>query len=115
MSPVLFTLYTNDCKGNDTTHLLNIYPDDSAIEDLSNSDTSYVQEVERFTTWCEENHLDLNVGKTKEMGIDFRKSSAVVPDLFINGVKVERVTEYKYLGTVLDNKLNFNANTVTVI
>ncbi len=29
----------------------------------------------------------------------------------INGVKVERVTEYKYLGTVLDNKLNFNKNT----
>ena len=26
-------------------------------------------------------------------------------------MKVERVTEYKYLGTVLDNKLNFNKNT----
>ena len=30
--------------------------------------------------------------------------------IFIGGVKVERVTEYKYLGTVLDNKLNFNKN-----
>ena len=44
------------------------------------------------------------------MVIDFRKSSAVVPDIFINGVKVENVTEYKFLGTVLDSKLNFNAN-----
>ena len=35
----------------------------------------------------------------------------VIPDLFIDGVKVERVTEYKYLRTVLDNKLNFNKNT----
>ena len=25
-------------------------------------------------------------------------------------MKAERVTEYKYLGTVLDNKLNFNQN-----
>ena len=91
--------------------LLITYSDDSAIKDLSdNSDTTYFQEVERFTTWCEENHLDLNVGKTKEMAIDFRKSSAVVPDLFINGVKVERMTEYKYLGTVFDSKLKFNAN-----
>ena len=45
------------------------------------------------------------------MLIDFRKAPTVIPDLFIDGVKVERVTEYKYLGTVLDNKLNFNNNT----
>ena len=45
------------------------------------------------------------------MLIDFSKDPTVIPDLFIDGVKVERVTEYKYLGTVLDNKLNFNKNT----
>ena len=53
----------------------------------------------------------MNVKKTKKMLIDFRKALTVIPDLFIDGVKVERVTEYKYLGTVLDNKLNFNKNT----
>ena len=104
LSPVLFTFYTNDCKlGNDTTLLIK-YSDDSAIEDLSNSDTTYSQEVERFDhdlVCSEENHLDLNAGKTKEMEIDFRKSSPVVRDLIINDVKVESVTEYKYLGTVL--------------
>ena len=42
---------------------------------------------------------------------DFRKAPTVVPDLFIDGVKVKRVTEYKYLGTVLDKKLNLNKNT----
>ena len=42
---------------------------------------------------------------------DFRKAPAVISDLFIDGVKVERVTEYRYLGTVLDKKLNFNKNT----
>ena len=45
------------------------------------------------------------------MLIDVRKAPTVIPDLFIDGVKVERVTEYKYVGTVLDNKLNFNNNT----
>ena len=28
-------------------------------------------------------------------------------DLIINGEKVERVHEYKYLGTIIDDKLNF--------
>ena len=41
------------------------------------------------------------------MLINFRKAQTDIPDLFIDGVKVE----YKYLGTVLDNKLNFNKNT----
>ena len=42
------------------------------------------------------------------MLIDFRKAQTVIPDLFIDGVKVEWV---QYLGTVLVNKLNFNKNT----
>ena len=37
------------------------------------------------------------------MLIDFRKTPAVILDLFIDGVEVEWVTKYKYLGTVLDN------------
>ena len=68
------------------------YPDDSAIEDLSNSDSVYVAEVERFSNWCRDNFFDLNVKKTKEMLTDFRKAPAVIPDLFIAGVKAERVT-----------------------
>ena len=50
----------------------------------------------------------MNVKKTKEILTDFRKAPTVIPDLFTDGVKVERVIEYKYLGTVLDNKLNFS-------
>ncbi len=110
LSPLLFTLYTNDCIGTDTTPLVK-YSDDTALEDLSNSDHVYFEQVERFSSWCKENFLDLNVGKTKEMVIDFRKRLTAIPDLFINGMKVERVTVYKYLGTTLDEKLNFTANT----
>ena len=71
----------------------------------------YFAEVERFSNWCRDNSLDLNVKKTKKMLIDLRKAPTVISDFFIDGVKVERVAEYKYLGTVLDNKLNFNKNT----
>ena len=52
----------------------------------------------------------MNVKKTKEMLTDFRKAPTVISRIFIDGVKVERVTEYKYLGTVIDKKLNFNEN-----
>ena len=110
LAPVLFTLYTNDCVGTKTTPFIK-YSDDTALVDLSDDDTTYFNEVSRFTDWCKDNFLDLNVSKTKEMVVDFRKQGVNVPDLYIDGVKVERVSEYKYLGTVLDEKLNFNANT----
>jgi hypothetical protein len=38
----------------------------------------------------------------------------VIEDLVIDGKKVERVSEYKYLGTVIDSKLNFDANTNSI-
>ena len=110
LSPVLFTLYTNDCIGTNITPVIK-YSDDTAIEDLSNSDSIYMQEVERFTTWCDKNYLELNVKKTKELVIDFRRNPNDIPDLVIKGEKVERVSEYKYLGVVIDNKLTFTANT----
>ena len=72
LAPVLFTLYTNDCSGSSITPFIK-YSDDTALVDLSDSDTVYFDEVSRFNVWCKDNYLDLNVSKTKEMLIDFRK------------------------------------------
>ena len=73
-------------------------------------DVVYFSAVRRFYTWCKENFLDLNVLKIKEMLIDFRKNPPPVPYLEIDGKIVQRVDEYKYLGTVKDNSLTFNKN-----
>ena len=81
------------------------------MEDLSNLDSVYFSKVERFSNQCRDNSLDLNVKKTKEMLTGFRKAPTVNPDHFTDGVEAEKVTQYKYLGTVLDSKLNFNKNT----
>ena len=69
LSPFLFTLYTNDCRGTKEAPIIK-YSDDSAILDLSN-DNYYFTEVAKFTEWCEMNYLMLNVSKTKELVIDF--------------------------------------------
>ena len=44
------------------------------------------------------------------MVVDLRKNGSV-RELIIEVVTVERVNEYKYLGIILDNKLNFECNT----
>ena len=72
LSPVLFTLYANDCTGTENTIFIK-YSDDTAIVHLSNSIPHHIEEVGRFTTWCKDSFLDLNVTNTKELLIDFKK------------------------------------------
>ena len=110
MSPVLLTLYTNDCTGTENTIFIK-YSDDTAIVDLSNSIPHYIEEVDRFTTWCKDNFLHLNVTKTKELLIDFRKQPLAVSPITIDGEIVEK---YKYLGIILDNKLKFDSNVLNI-
>ena len=109
LSPFLFTLYTDDCRGSTSTPLIK-FSDDSAIIDLSNNDEHYFSQVAKFVKWCEDNFLTLNVKKTKEMLIDFRRKSTEIPVLNINDEQVERVQCYKYLGVMIDENLNFDKN-----
>ena len=78
---------------------------------INNDTTSYLKVVTEFTNWCELRHfLLINVKKTKELIVDFRRNTKAHDPLCISGLKVERVNEYKYLGTVIDDKLNWNEN-----
>ena len=55
-------------------------------------------------------YLYLNVSKTKEMCIDFRKNQRSPKPVYIKGEAVERVDTYKYLGAVFDSKWNWKEN-----
>ena len=111
LSPMLFTLYTSDCKCVSEGCQLFKYADDTAlVSQCDNSDFNYNREVERFTGWCDKNYLELNVSKTKEMIVDFRVSPVTHDTLHIKNEQVEVVSEYKYLGTVIDNRFKFDTN-----
>ena len=112
ISPVLYTLYTADCRpvSDTSSDILLKYADDECLVGLIREDSSaiYEEEVERLSSWCSENFLHMNVKKTKELVIDFRKNCQPPPTLKLNGEAVERVQKYKYLGLLIDDKLNWN-------
>ena len=54
------------------------------------------------------NQLSLNVSKTKFMVFHTHNRSVSYPDLQINGNKIERVTEFNFLGLVLQSNLSWN-------
>ena len=73
LSPFLFSVYTADCKSSDDDCILDKYADDTVLTGMitSNKDQTYLQEIESSVDWCDNNYLELNVSKTKEMIIDF--------------------------------------------
>ncbi|KAI4880092.1 hypothetical protein NFI96_008261 [Prochilodus magdalenae] len=108
LSPVLFTLYTSDFKYNSELCHMQKFSDDTAIVGCVRNGQEYrLSLVEDFVEWCNTNHLKLNITKTKEMCIDFRRSRPSQQPISIKGVDVEVVRSYKYLGVHLDEMLDW--------
>ena len=115
LAPVLFILYINDMRSTSQYSKLYKYSDDSALTDFSESDEHFNNQVKEVYAWCQDNYLELNVGKTKEMVIESGRERANVNELKIDGKTVERVSDQMYLGTLIDNKLSFNENTTNMV
>nr|XP_054590297.1 uncharacterized protein LOC129154572 [Nothobranchius furzeri] len=116
LSPFLFTLYTSDFQYKSETCHLQKHSDDSAVVGCirDGQEAEYRELVERFVAWCGNNHLTLNVNKTKEMILDFRRNRVESNTVSIMGEEVEVVEEYKYLGVHLDNRLDWRKNSKAV-
>ncbi|KAK3540282.1 hypothetical protein QTP70_029611, partial [Hemibagrus guttatus] len=71
---------------------------------------NYRNEVSRLVQWYNNNNLFLNVGKTKEIVIDFSRGPPQHPPLTINGAAVDRVNSTKFLGTTITKELKWEQN-----
>ena len=69
----------------------------------------------KLVGWCNDNHLLLNVSKTKEIVVDFRRYPPPPPLLVISAEEVEIVGEYKYLGSIIDCKLDWSLNALALL
>lgn len=78
---------------------------------ITNNDyREYKDEINRFVEWCDEAQLILNVEKTKELTIDFRRKKTEVSPILIKDQPVEIVSSYRYLGVHVDSKLDWKVH-----
>ncbi len=111
LSPLLSSLYTHMSPHSSTSIVK--FADDTVVLGLisNNDETAYLDEVERLTSWCQDNCLSLNVSKTKELIVDFRKrQQQPYTPLMFSGTPVERVSSSKYLGVNISEDLTWTAH-----
>ena len=65
--------------------------------------------------WCQDNNLSLNVSKTKELIVDFRKRRAEQAPISIDRAVVERGESFKFLGVHITNDLSWSKHTKTFV
>ena len=74
-TPLLYSLFTDDCVAIHASNSIVKFADDTTVVGLitNNDEIAYREEVRALGVWCQQNSLSLNVNKTNEMIVDFRK------------------------------------------
>ncbi|KAM3850117.1 uncharacterized protein ACN63O_020093 [Diretmus argenteus] len=117
LNPLLFSLLTHDCTARSSSNHIVKFADDTAVVCLikDNDESAYREEVRQLTTWCKHHNLSLNVDKTREMVIDFRRDhNKQHTPLLIDGTAVERASSVKYLRVHIADDLTPSTNTIAV-
>ena len=110
LSPLLYSLYTYDCKPRYDSNIIVKFADDTTVIGLISDDdeSAYRDDVKQLVSWCASNDLVLNVSKTKEIVVDFRKSKSVPSTLIVNNSEVEIVDSFKFVGIHITSNLSWS-------
>uniref|UniRef100_A0A669B1C7 Reverse transcriptase domain-containing protein n=1 Tax=Oreochromis niloticus TaxID=8128 RepID=A0A669B1C7_ORENI len=110
LGPKLFNVYINDIFDVSQVLKLILFADDTNIFFSSNDYTDLVMTVNRelklIKKWMDINKLSLNINKTKAMFFGNLKYNIDLP-IIIEGVPIDNVSENKFLGVVIDNKISW--------
>ena len=118
LGPLLFIIYINDIPEISTIAKFILYADDAniivtanTIEEVYNQIVSLIDNLE---DWVHCNGLTLNLKKTKYL--IFSRSKVALPcPLNISQTPIERKTETRFLGVIVDESLNWSRHVKTVI
>jgi hypothetical protein len=92
------------------------YVDDTTIYRAMNdpSDPTLQSSVNVAIKWSKANNMKINAAKTKDMVVSFTREEPDIPNILVDGTPIERVTECKLLGVMLNNRLTWHTHVDTI-
>lgn len=123
LGPLLFNIYINDLIKNVNNCAIYLFADDAlfyiATKDLHHLKPVMNEVAKNVYQWCNANDLKVNVSKTKCMVIAkesiYRQISSLDFKVMLGNDEIEMVTKFKYLGILIDRKLNFKSHAAELI
>lgn len=107
---LLFLIFINDIEKAVKYSKILLFADDALMYFVSDSIDDCVckinEDLNLLNGWMKMNKLSLNVAKTKAMCLN----GILNADILIENVQIDIVNEIKYLGIIIDDKLNFKSN-----
>lgn len=117
LGPVLFIIFINDIVRSITNCKIHLFADDTMLyiagENVEDIVRIMNDELNNLYMWLCDNNLKVNINKCKWMMLGKKQKlnkTVCMGPITINNQTIERVTEIKYLGVVLDENLSFKQN-----
>lgn len=110
LGPWLFLVMINDLKLPGESMPIWKFADDTTISELvpPSNQSSLQQAVDHIYNWSQENLLQINPTKSKEILTHFKRTPVEHAPVEIDGLSFERVTFVKVLGVTIRNDLKWN-------
>ena len=117
LGPLLFVIYINDLPNISNLAKFVLYADDANVlitgKDTEEILTKFDAIATSIVEWVNTNGLALNLKKTKYM-IFSRQQICLNREIKIGGVLIDREKEARFLGVIVDEKLNWSKHIATV-
>ena len=116
LGPLLFVMLINDLPSRLNTCSTLMYADDTVLfyssKDVNEIERALCRDLQLLESWLRDNSLFLNKSKTECVlfGTASRLSTVTSFSIYVSGSLIERVSEFKYLGVVLDKSLSWTAH-----
>ena len=120
LRPLLFLLYINDLTKVLSFIMPILFADDTNFffctgTELKEMIRQVNEEMAKIYGWVNANRLSLNIDKTNFMLFTPKNFYLCTDDFVINQIKIQELKETRFLGVIIDNKLNWSFRLLKIL